>query len=175
MQTIHLNQNQTVILDQEDFDRFSQFHWIYRPDRNGRQGYAIRHAKVNGKSTTQYLHRAIMEPCPGQEVIFLNHDRLDCRRANLRAVSKQEARLHHRVRSDSQSGAKGVRYNPDSDTWTAFIERHGHQYTLGNFMLKQQAVDAYQRELLRENPDLHSAPEVIDRSELAVPNQEASE
>jgi hypothetical protein len=32
------------------------------------------------------------------EVIFLNHDRLDCRRQNLRVVDTHEARQHHRVR-----------------------------------------------------------------------------
>jgi hypothetical protein len=57
-----------------------------------------------------------MQPGPGQEVIFLNHDRLDSRRENLRVVSKEDARRHHRVRRDSKSGVKGVRFNPPNES-----------------------------------------------------------
>jgi hypothetical protein len=64
-----------------------------------------------------------MQPGPGQEVIFLNHDRLDCRRENLRVVSKEDARRHHRVRRDSKSGVKGVRYNAGTDSWSAYVQR----------------------------------------------------
>jgi hypothetical protein len=104
-----------------------------------------------------------MEPPPGQEVIFLNHDRLDCRRENLRVVSKQEARQHHRVRSDSKSGVKGVRYNPENDSWSAYVYRHGHCYHVGTYYTKEQAVNAYTSELRKENPDLHTAPARIER------------
>src|SRR4051812_15447999 len=118
MQQIPLSQNMVALLDDDDFAHFSQYHWCYRAERNNNQGYAIRHRKVvGGKYKTEYLHRAIMNPPPGKEVIFLNHDRLDCRRENLRIVSKEEARQHHRVRRDCQSGAKGVRFNPEGYTW----------------------------------------------------------
>jgi len=46
-----------VLVDDEDFDHLSQFHWCYRSERNGGQGYAIRHVKAAGKYNTQYLHR----------------------------------------------------------------------------------------------------------------------
>ena len=129
MQTIPLSQNQLAIIDDDDFPRFSGFRWIYRAERNNKQGYAVRHSKVNGKDRLAYLHREIMNPPPGNEVIFLNHDRLDCRRENLRVVTKQEARRHHRVRRDSKSGVKGVRLNPDTGTWSAYTYRNGHAIT----------------------------------------------
>jgi hypothetical protein len=79
-----------------------------------------------------------MEPPPGQEAIFLSHDRLDCRRESLRIVSKQEARQHHRVRRDSRSGVKGVRYNPDNDTRTALASRNGRRYQISTYCLGRQ-------------------------------------
>jgi hypothetical protein len=53
MRQINLNQNMVVIMDDEDFERFSQYHWCYKPERNGNQGYAIRHARVDGKIKTE--------------------------------------------------------------------------------------------------------------------------
>jgi hypothetical protein len=104
-----------------------------------------------------------MDPPEGHEVIFLNHDRLDCRRENLRVVTTEESRRHHRARSDSKSGAKGVRYNPEFGTWSADVYRHGHGYRIGTYYSKEAAVAAYEAELKRENPDLHTAPKTVDR------------
>ncbi len=163
MQQIPLSQGQFAIVDDADFPLLSAFRWMYRAERNGRQGYAVRHHKVDGKDRLCYMHRQLMQPGAGQEVIFLNHDRLDYRRENLRVVSKEEARRHHRVRSDSRSGVKGVRYNPEFDTWSAQIYRHGHCYSLGTFRSQQEAVAAYERELQSENPDLHTAPATVAR------------
>jgi hypothetical protein len=146
MQQIELSQNKVVVLDDEDFARFSQFHWCYRPERGGALGYAMRHVKVDGRHRTQYLHRAIVGPVePGHEVIFLNHDKLDCRRENLRVVTVSEARRRHRVRRDSKSGVKGLTYNPKYDTWTAAMYRHGHCYWVGTYRTKEAAEAAYER------------------------------
>lgn len=164
MQTIQLNQGRSVILDDDDYALLSDHHWCYRGERGGSQGYAIRHVKLEKyKYRTQYLHREIMNPPPGMEVIFLNHDRLDCRRANLRVVTKEEARRHHRVRSDSKSGIKGVRYNPLSGTWSAFTYRDGHYHSMGAFWSKKEAIEAYDRALVHENPVLANPPERVTR------------
>ena len=119
-----------------------------------------------------------MLPAPGNPssarrlCIFLNHDRLDCRRANLKVVTKQEARQHHRVRRDSKSQAKGVRYNPDGNSWIAVIYRDGRCYSIGTYYRPEDAEAAYQEALRRENPDLHTAPEKVDRSHLEPAQRE---
>ena len=163
MQRINLSQGKVVILDDQDFERLSQFHWCYRGERGGNLGYAIRHAKIDGKVKTQYMHREIMDPPSGYEVIFLNHDRLDCRRENLLIATKEEARRHHRVRHDSNSGVKGVRHNPTNDSYSAFTYRNGHAYRIGTYYTKEQAIQAYEEELRKENPDLANAPEIVER------------
>ncbi len=120
---ITLSQGQVAVVDDADYPLLSDFRWSYRAERNGKQGYAVRHMKVDGKDRLCYMHRQIMQPPTGYEVIFLNHDRLDYRRENLCVVSKEEARQHHRVRRDSKSGTKGVRYNPESESWSAYVYR----------------------------------------------------
>lgn len=145
-QQLSLTQNQFAIVDDEDFPALSQSRWCYRPERNGKQGYAVRTVWVDGKARKQYLHRALMGAIePGQEVIFLNHDRLDCRRENLRVVSTQEARRHHRVRSDSKSGIKGITYNHEYGTWSADVYRHGHCYRVGTFHSQEAAIEAHEK------------------------------
>jgi hypothetical protein len=118
------------------------------------------------------MHREIMNPPPDHEVIFLNGDKLDCRRENLRVVTKEEARQHHRrARSDSESGIKGLTYNRRPRTWSVNVYRNGHAKRVGTFWTKQDALDAYHQVLRRENPELHSAPEVIERIRPMPENQ----
>jgi hypothetical protein len=168
MQQIPLSQGQTALVDDQDYPLLSGFRWCYKPERNGRQGYAVRHRKVGGKDRLSYLHREIMQPPAGHEVIFLNHDRLDCRRVNLKVVTKEEACRHHRVRSDSKSGVKCVRYNPERDSWSAYVYRHGHCYHIGTYRSQEQAEAAYEEELMKENPTLHAAPERVERASAEV-------
>lgn len=171
MQHIPLSQGQVALVDDADYPLLSDFKWCYRSERDGKQGYAVRHHKVDGKDRLLYLHRDLMQPPEGREVIFLNHDRLDCRRENLRVVSKEEARRHHRVRHDSKSGVKGVRYNPETDSWSAYVYRHGHAYHVGTYYSKEQAVVAYDSEVKKENPDLHAAPARVERPSIPPPAQ----
>jgi hypothetical protein len=173
MREIPLSQGQFALVDDQDFPLLSDFRWCYRAERDGRQGYAVRHVKVGGKDRLSYLHREVLPAPVGHETIFLNHDRLDCRRANLKVVTKEEARRHHRVRSDSRSGVKGVRFNPDGGTWTAVTYRHGHCYHVGSYYTREQAQAAYEAEQKKENPDLHAAPERVDRPSNPVPVQRA--
>jgi hypothetical protein len=172
MQEIPLSQGQFALVDDQDFPVLSDFRWCYRAERDGRQGYAVRHVKVGGKDRLCYLHREIVGTVPpGYEVIFLNHDRLDCRRDNLKVVTKEEARRHHRVRSDSESGVKGVRYNPGSNSWSAYVYRYGHCYHVGTYFTREQAQAAYERDLRRENPELHTAPARVERPSNPLPVQ----
>jgi hypothetical protein len=176
MQQIPLSQGQIALVDDEDFDRIAQYHWCYRGERNSGQGYAIRHDKDGKKYRTVYLHREIVGLVPPEhEVIFRNGDRLDCRRENLRVVSKQEARQHHRrARSNSKSGIKGLRYNRRPRTWSVDLYRDGQAKRVGTFWTLKEAKEAHQEALRRENPGLHAAPERVERSADPAPVRPAA-
>lgn len=167
MQQIQLTQGKIAILDDEDYARLKHFKWFYRGERNGGPGYCCRHGKRPIDPTgTVYLHRAVINPEPGLEVIFLNHDRLDCRKANLRAVTVEVSRQHHRMRRDCKTGAKGVIYNGETDTWSAYLYRSGIAHRVGTYGTREQAESAYQQALIRENPDLYTAPAVVERKPM---------
>jgi hypothetical protein len=176
MQQIQLSQGKIAILDDEDFARFSPLHWCYRGERSSDKGYAIRHAKeAKGKYRTVYLHREIIGEVPtGHEVIFRNGDTLDCRRENLRIATKTEARQHHRrARSNSESGIKGISYNRRPGTWSVDIYRDGQAKRVGTFFTQKEAVEAQRQALERENPDLHAAPEQVERATIPVPLEQS--
>jgi hypothetical protein len=92
----------------------------------------------------------------------------------LKVVTKEEARQHHRVRSDSKSGAKGVRYNEDTDSWSAYLYRGGLAFHVGTFHRREQAELAYQEALRRENPELHTAPKTVERQRDPAPVQQVN-
>jgi len=142
MQQIPLSQGRFVIVDGADYPLLVDFKWWFRGERDSRYGYAVRHHKVDGRDRLLYLHRLLMNPPAGHDVIFLNFDTLDCRRANLRVVTKQEARQHHRVRSDSKSGVKGVRHNPvaEHECLVMLIERKTTQHTGSNVIDKTRSI-----------------------------------
>jgi hypothetical protein len=166
MQTITLSQNQSAIVDDEDFDRLQGFRWFYRGERDGKQGYALRHRKEGKKTKSQYLHREIVGPVPPKhEVIFRNGDKLDCRKENLRIATIAEARQHHKnARSNSDSGIKGISYNDGPKTWSVDIYRDGYAKRVGTFDGLQDAKVALQERLMLENPDLFSAPARVERT-----------
>ena len=145
-QQLPLSQNRFALVDDADFPALSRSRWSYRAERRGSQGYAVRAVKIDGKYRKEYLHRVVAGTVPtGMEVIFLNHDRLDCRRENLRVITVSEARRHHRVRSDSGSGVKGVTYNHERDTWTAAYYRGGRRISVGTFRSREDAVAVHER------------------------------
>src|ERR1043165_1625319 len=154
MQRIPLSQGQFAIVDDEDFPLLADFRWSYHAERNGGQGYAVRNGKVDGKRRLIYMQRELMIPQPGYEVIFLNFDRLDCRRANLKIVKKEETRRYHRARRDSKTGIKGITYNDEFGTWSATIYRNGRAYRIGTFYSKEAAAQAYDEGLRLMNPEL---------------------
>ncbi len=168
MLQLPLSQGKAALVGDPGFAVLSDFKWCYRGERNSKQGYAVRHHKVDVKDRLLYLHRHLMNPQPGFEVIFLNHDSLDCRPENLRVVTLSEARRHHRVRKDSHTGAKGVFQNPVGNTWSARVFRDGRSWTIDTFKTQAQAEHAYREAMWRENPELNKAPKVVDRGTLKL-------
>ena len=133
MQQLPLSQGKFALVDDADHPLLADFRWCYRGEK-GKEGYAVRHAKVDGKDRLLYLHRSLMQPPPDHEVIFRNGDTLDCRCENLCVVTKKEARQHHfRARSNSASGVKGISYNHRPRTWSVDVYRDRRVWRVGAF------------------------------------------
>ena len=142
MQEIPLSQGRVARVDDEDYDRLSLSCWSFRRERGGWDGYAVRSRK--GSDAKEYLHRVVVGPVPpGHRVVFLDGDKLNCTRVNLRAVTAAQARLRHRLRRDSVCRYEGVSYHPATRRWAAAIRAGGRAVPLGLFATDGEAARAY--------------------------------
>lgn len=132
-ESIPLSQGRYALIDDEDFDRISQFKWSY-----DQHGYASRRNKA-AQPQKMYLHRFVIGAPAGMEVDHINHDRLDNRRSNLRLATRQENSRN--MRSRGKSRYKGVKSS--FHKWQAEIKISGKTHYLGSFPTEIEAAEAY--------------------------------
>ena len=151
MTEIHLSQGKIAIIDNCDA-HLAQYKWYFGPS-----GYASRHFKITpgrkGKRGMVFLHHAIMgRPLNKMEIDHVNGNRLDCRRNNLRIVTRRENTSNqkcHRGEKPKSSKYIGVHYFKacKSKNWCAKIRLNGKNRHLGLFFNEYDAHLAYQEAL----------------------------
>lgn len=136
--------NQVALLDPDDRDDVAGLRWRYRPRRDGKPGYVMRWIYSDGKRRISYLQNEIMQPPEGHKVIFLNFNRLDYRRSNLRVVTIQQAR-RHRLKRGPRMYPKGFKYDRRQKCWIVDLQRNGVRDRLGPFCCLAEAIMAHDR------------------------------
>jgi hypothetical protein len=86
MKKIPLSRGKFAMVDDEDFEWLSGYKWYLSGDLRLCPGYAAS-AGVKSISTSQLMHRAIMNPNSNMEVDHIDGDTLNNQRSNLRVVS----------------------------------------------------------------------------------------
>lgn len=116
---VALSKGKVAIVDDEDFDRVSEYRWFYR-GLHGRSSveYAIRTFYRDGKHRTVYLHRFILDAPHGVEVDHIDRNGLNNRRSNIRLATRSlnEANKDHPL---GKSGFRGV--HPMRSKWRGQI------------------------------------------------------
>lgn len=109
--------------------------------------YAYRHVRrVNGKDTTQKLHRFILGVTdPKVEVDHKQGNGLDNRRSNLRKATHAQNMRSGRMRRNNKTGFKCVYWHTKGKKWIARITVNGKMLHLGLFTTIQEAADAYDK------------------------------
>lgn len=126
-----------AIIDDQDFERISQFHW--NSVRVNKQCEAI-YATTKIAKKTVYMHRMVMGAQPGQEVDHIFGNGLDNRRDNLRFVTSAQNKMNQGVRKNSTSRIKGVSWSPERRRWQVYIQVDGKRVPLGRFESVEEAV-----------------------------------
>jgi len=144
MREIVLSKGYKAIVDDEDYERASTKRWFASADP---RGYirATRGERIDGKKTTLYLSRYVIEAPPGVFVDHINGDMLDNRKCNLRCCSASENQ-QNRHAVWSRSGFKGVRESVvrgKSYGYRAYIKLNGGQKHIGVFKDPESAARAY--------------------------------
>lgn len=107
-----------VIVDDEDFVRVTKIKWHF----DGR------YAAWKPKTGKVYLHRFIMGKGK-KDIDHINRDKLDCRKENLRFVTRSVNIFNKGMNKNNTSGIKGVYWHRGAKKWMVLI---GNNY-LGVF------------------------------------------
>lgn len=140
------NVHEYALVSPEDWPVVSQHRWSFiKP-----YGYVRRNLpRVPGeKRKMVYLHRQIMGDPEGFEVDHINGIPWDCRRENLRVVTRAQNAQNQRVRDNESSRFRGVWWQPARGHWVARVGLDGRTHYLGSFESEELAGRAAQ--LFRE-------------------------
>jgi hypothetical protein len=131
-----------VLLDDEDFDKFSSLSWCVSSSRSG--VYAQRYVGGGRKNPKHIrLHVELMKPPKGMLVDHLNGDTLDNRRSNLRVCTPSQNLANVKVaRKHNRLGVLGVRETPGGK-FQATIVLNRRQIYIGTFSTPKKANKAY--------------------------------
>jgi hypothetical protein len=124
-----------VLLDRTDLAWFLDFPGGWRVSAHG---------YVYASRDKRYLHGHLCRTDNGDMADHKNGDRLDNRKTNLRAATSQQNCFNQSVRSNSQSGFKGVwAKKKRGGRFRAFIKAGGKRTNLGRFDTAEDAALAY--------------------------------
>ena len=122
--------------------------WFCVQSRNTK--YAIATVKAdNGGRTTVYMHRLVTAAQPGEQVDHINHDGLDNRRDNLRAVS-QSVNQQNRQGPSKSSTTGALNVSKAHGKFRVELRANGKRQRLGLYATVAEAsVAAAQARLAR--------------------------
>ncbi len=137
MKYIELTQGFKAIVDDEDYDELVRYKWCYN------NGYAVRNARINGKSIIILMHRVVMKTPDELEVDHEDGNELNNQKYNLRnclhAINNQNKKIY----SNNTSGYKGVHFFIKTQKWLAYIKINNKRIHLGYFFDILDAARAY--------------------------------
>jgi hypothetical protein len=132
MPIIELTQGKIALVDDKDYQRVIDYGlWQY----HRQHGYAFK------SKPTLYLHQFILKT--NLQVDHRNHDKLDCRRHNLR-VATQTQNIRSRAKwSNTTSKFKGVYWDKQLLKWRVQISPDRKRIHLGCFESEIEAAETY--------------------------------
>lgn len=140
MKQVPLTKGLVALVDDEDYERVMRYKWCATRAHN--TWYGMRRIRIDGKRTTQMLHRFILNAPSGVEVDHKDFDGLNCTRRNIRIATHQQNNWNKRKRPNTSSRFIGVVFDRERKHWRAHIYLNGKRVWLGRFRDERQAAQA---------------------------------
>jgi hypothetical protein len=146
-QKIQLSRGMTALVDDEDFERISQWKWYAIKCMNLYYG-ARNSSRTEGKKHIILMHRSVFEYHYGSisiglEIDHISGDTTDNQTKNLRAVTHRENLQN--IHSKKSSRFPGVSWSKKDNRWVSHIGINGKLKYLGAFTEESLASEAYIR------------------------------
>lgn len=142
---LELTKGQFALVDEEDYERLSQFSWHVVQKRPGGKFYAGRSIRVDGKRKNIRLHHEVY----GSTIMLdhINGDGLDNRKSNLRPCNNTQNKQNvKKQRGSSSSIYKGVSLRKGK--WRVTIKANGKHTELGSYNCEIEAAKVYDKAAL---------------------------
>lgn len=140
---IQLTQGYVALVDDEWYDRLSQYKWRAKVKADGKVYAQCNMTGADGRRRVVLMHRLITGAPDGAYVDHLNHLTLDNTIKNLHVCPPEYNNHNQMTRKDNTSGYKGVTFYPHLGKWGARIAVAGKRIFLGTFSTKEEAARAY--------------------------------
>lgn len=141
MKEIKLTQGKFALIDDEDYEKVSQYKWC--ANKAGNTFYAI--TETSNKKRF-YLHRLILNVIDKKiKIDHIDHNGLNCTRQNMRECTHAENMANGKLRTNNTSGRKGVYKSCKliRNPFVARIMKDGRQISLGCYPTPEAAGRAY--------------------------------
>lgn len=151
MKLIKLSKNQSVMVDNWNYDYLNQWKWDAKKGKY--TYYAERKSRINGKCVTIRMHRVIMNTPKGYEVDHKDWNGLNCLESNMRNCTHSQNCMNRRAHGRSKY--LGVCYetrkykNKTYEYISAQIKTNGKVRKIGFFKTEESAARAYNQEAIK--------------------------
>ena len=144
--------------DLEDYEKIKSYCWCIS---NG--GYIT---SRNDDGKTILLHKLILDDMDNNfDVDHIGHNKRDCRKANLRFVTRSQNNRNKSIQRNNTSGVPGVQWHTRDSVWEVYITYDHKKRYMGRFKDFNKAVE-YRKEL----EDKHYGDYSYDNSMKLVAN-----
>lgn len=142
MKTIPLNKGLVALVDDEDFESLSQFHWYARNDAY--TTYVVRKTPLlNGKQELLRMHRVLLKARKNELVDHRDGNGLNNQKANLRIATKAQNNQNSKVRARNRQKLKGVNFHKQHKRFQSQIQVDKRKIHIGYFKTAEEAHAAY--------------------------------
>lgn len=141
MKELKITKGKIVLIDDEDFEKVSQYNWISREGRN--TSYAKAHIGSWKDRKFIHLHNLIMNTPAGCIVDHLDHNGLNNQKSNLRLCTNSQNSKNRTSWGKSKYLGVSPRRQKDKISWKAEINSENKRKYLGVFESEEAAANAY--------------------------------